>query len=108
MKHSQENFLDLVKEAYRGELQLPAFQREWKWERSRVISLYDSLRKRFPIGSFLFLETSSDYDLSPRIYEGVPEIAEAIPIKRLTRWTTTHNIWDSSHAWSQWSPAILS
>lgn len=70
MKHSQETFLQLVKEAYDGTLQLPAFQREWKWERNKVISLYDSLRKRFPIGSFLFLDASSEYDLSPRPYEG--------------------------------------
>lgn len=70
MKHSQETFLQLVKEAYTGALGLPAFQRDWRWERSRVISLYDSLRKQFPIGSFLLLETSGDYNLSPRPYEG--------------------------------------
>jgi hypothetical protein len=70
MKHSQESFLDLVKEAHDGTLQLPAFQRDWRWERSKVISLYDSLRKQFPIGSFLFLETSPEYNLSPRPYEG--------------------------------------
>lgn len=72
MKHSQESFLSLIEEAYDGRLQLPAFQRDWKWERSKVISLYDSLRKHFPIGSFLFLETSPEYDLSPRPYEGSP------------------------------------
>jgi hypothetical protein len=70
MKHSQETFLQLVKEAYEGSLQLPAFQRAWRWERSKVISLYDSLRKQFPIGSFLLLETSPEYDLSPRPYQG--------------------------------------
>ncbi len=70
MKHAQESFLSLVEEAYDGRLRLPAFQRDWKWERSKVISLYDSLRKQFPIGSFLFLDTSPEYDLSPRPYEG--------------------------------------
>lgn len=72
MKHSQESFLSLVQEAYDGRLQLPAFQRDWKWERNKVISLYDSLRKHFPIGSFLFLDASPEYDLSPRPYEGSP------------------------------------
>jgi len=70
MKHSQEGFLQLVKEAYDGTLQLPAFQRDWRWARNQTISLYDSLRKQFPIGSFLFLDASSEYDLSPRPYEG--------------------------------------
>jgi hypothetical protein len=77
MKHSQETFLQLVKEAYEGSLQLPAFQREWKWERSRVISLFDSLRKQFPIGSFLFLESSTEYNLAPRPFEGVKKAKES-------------------------------
>ena len=79
MKHSQETFLQLVKEAYDGTLQLPAFQRDWRWERSRVISLYDSLRKQFPIGSFLLVETSPEYNLSPRPYEG--SIAKFPPVR---------------------------
>ncbi len=70
MKHSQEAFLDLVKEAYNGDIQLPAFQREWKWERGKVISLYDSLRKQFPIGNFLLLKTPKDINFSPRPFEG--------------------------------------
>lgn len=70
MKHSQESFLQLVKEAYDGTLQLPTFQRDWKWARNQVISLYDSLRKQFPIGSFLFLDASTEYNLSPRPYAG--------------------------------------
>ncbi|HPK10562.1 MAG TPA: DUF262 domain-containing protein [Saprospiraceae bacterium] len=84
MKHSQETFLQLVKEAYDGNLQLPAFQREWKWERSKVISLYDSLRKQFPIGSFLFLEASAEYDLAPRPFEGSPDSTKPIEADRLT------------------------
>ena len=81
MKYSQEPFLSLVEEAYNGRLQLPAFQRDWKWERKKVISLYDSLRKHFPIGGFLFLETSPEYDLSPQPYEGS---SQEYPPSRLT------------------------
>lgn len=84
MKHSQETFLQLVKEAYDGILQLPAFQREWKWERSKVISLFDSLRKQFPIGIFLFLESSAEYDLSPRVFEGTTEDTARKKLERLT------------------------
>lgn len=84
MKHSQEPFLSLVKEAYEGTLQLPAFQREWKWERGKVISLYDSLRKQFPIGSFLFLDTSPNFDLSPKPFEGSQKGITPERGKRLT------------------------
>ena len=34
MKSSNEPFIDLVKEARDGSLQLPAFQRDFKWSRS--------------------------------------------------------------------------
>ena len=84
MKHSQEPLLDLVKESYDGTLQLPAFQREWKWGRGQVISLYDSIRKKFPIGSFLLLEATSEYDLSPRSYEGATKNAKNLVPVRLT------------------------
>jgi hypothetical protein len=73
MNLSNEQFLTLVREARSGSLRLPAFQRDWKWERSKVIGLYDSLRKKFPIGSFLFLKHSSDIDFSPRVFSGSSE-----------------------------------
>lgn len=81
MKHSQESFVDLVEEAFEGTLQLPDFQREWRWESSKVVSLYDSIRKQFPIGSFLFLDSGSGYNLSPIAYFGSTPTATP---KRLT------------------------
>ena len=81
MKYSQEGFLELVEEAFGGTLQLPAFQRNWKWEPSKIISLYDSLRKQFPIGSFVFLDSETGYDLSPRPYLGS---ASTATLKRVT------------------------
>jgi len=70
MKSSSEQFGRLVEDAYCGRLQLPAFQRSWSWTRQQVISLFDSIRKDYPIGSFLFLEARSDFDLSPRAFSG--------------------------------------
>lgn len=70
MANSQESFISLVNSAYDGSLKLPAFQRDWKWETKKVISLYDSLRKKFPVGNFLFLEISEGINLSPREFEG--------------------------------------
>ena len=64
-------FIDLVAQAYSGQLKLPAFQRDWKWKRSQVILLYDSLRQGFPIGSFLFLKKGKDVALSPRDFTNV-------------------------------------
>ena len=57
-------------DAYSGKLRLPEFQRDWKWTRAKVLRLFDSVRKDYPIGGFLTLETS-ELNLSPRLFEGV-------------------------------------
>ncbi|RVD12179.1 MAG: DUF262 domain-containing protein [Mesorhizobium sp.] len=66
MTSSVETYTSLVSKAYEGRLQLPAFQRNWKWKTSQVILLFDSLRQGFPIGNFLFIKRSDEFDLSPR------------------------------------------
>ncbi len=71
MKSEQAPFKSLVEGAYTGKLRLPEFQRDWKWKRTQVIRLYDSVRKNYPIGGFLTLEASDVLDLSPRLFEGV-------------------------------------
>ena len=70
MKSGTEQFFRLVDDAYRGRLQLPAFQRPWGWTGQQVVSLFDSIRKDYPIGSFLFLDARPDFDLSPRGFSG--------------------------------------
>ena len=71
MKAQQEGFKDLVDDALSGKLRLPEFQRDWKWTRSQVLRLFDSIRKNYPIGGFLTLEASDGLNLSPRLFEGI-------------------------------------
>ena len=52
------SFKDVVDEARKGRLRLPAFQRRWVWNQQKVVKLYDSIRREYPIGSFLFLQSS--------------------------------------------------
>lgn len=47
------NFFDCLEGAYQGKYRLPVFQREWKWQRKKVIALFDSLRSDYPIGTIL-------------------------------------------------------
>lgn len=77
MTASVGNFRDLAKKAYQGELKLPGFQRNWRWRPDKVVKLYDSLRLRYPIGSFLFLAGSSE-QLSPRTFNGSNESASSV------------------------------
>lgn len=69
MSASIGNFRDLVRKAHVGELKLPGFQRNWRWRPDKVVKLYDSLRLRYPIGSFLFLAGSGE-NLAPRTFTG--------------------------------------
>ena len=71
MNALQQSFGDLVKDAHSGKLRLPEFQRPWRWSRARVLRLFDSIRKDYPIGGFLTLEASDKINLSPRLFEGI-------------------------------------
>ena len=44
---------DAVKRVQVGDLVLPAIQREFVWEDSQIIRLFDSVLRGYPIGSFL-------------------------------------------------------
>ena len=44
----------------RGEYALPAIQREFVWEHSKIARLFDSLMRGYPIGSFLFWRVGRD------------------------------------------------
>lgn len=51
---------DLLKDIEEGKLQLPDFQRSWKWDTDRIRSLLASIAKGFPVGVIMALQTGSD------------------------------------------------
>ena len=51
---------DLLKDIDAGKIQLPDFQRPWKWDVDRIRSLLASIAKGFPVGVVMTLETGSD------------------------------------------------
>ena len=48
---------------------LPAIQREFVWGRDQICGLFDSLMRKYPIGSFLFWSVSAERSLDFRFYE---------------------------------------
>ena len=54
-----------------GRVQLPDFQREWRWKDNQIKSLLASVSIGIPIGAVLTLE--SDDQLAPRPFEGITE-----------------------------------
>ena len=45
---------DAIASIHRKDFLLPAIQREFVWSEEQIIRLFDSLMRKFPIGSFLF------------------------------------------------------
>ena len=68
-----ENFDELVRDAHSGKLRLPEFQRDFKWQSKKVLRLFNSIRRGYPIGGFLTLEASTPSVLPYRKFHGVTE-----------------------------------
>jgi hypothetical protein len=71
----------LLERVSKGEIRIPAFQREFIWEPDRVQFLMDSIYKGYPIGTLLLWRTKeqlqSDRDLGPYT---LPNPEEQYPI----------------------------
>jgi len=52
----------LVSCVKRGEYRIPQFQRDYVWEKSRVVDLFDSIYKEYPIGSFFLWKAGQEYN----------------------------------------------
>jgi len=61
----------IVHEIEHGKLRIPRFQRDFVWERSKVIKLLDSIYKEYPIGSFFIWEADKKYNL---FYRNIAEL----------------------------------
>ncbi len=51
---------DLLKWVRQGRIRVPAFQRSYVWSRQNMLDLFDSVRRRYPIGTLLFWKSSID------------------------------------------------
>ncbi|MFC0532819.1 GmrSD restriction endonuclease domain-containing protein [Phytohabitans kaempferiae] len=70
----------LMADVEAGKVQLPDFQREWKWEDPRIASLLATVSLGYPIGVVMMLETGGpDVNLAPKLISGVPEAGTVSP-----------------------------
>lgn len=61
----------IVHDIEHGILRIPRFQRDFVWERSKVIKLLDSIYREYPIGSFFIWEADKKYNL---FYRNIAEL----------------------------------
>lgn len=67
-----ENLEALLGKVGSGKLQLPDFQREWKWDDDHIVSLLASISLGYPVGVVMTLETSEDgVQFAPKPIAGV-------------------------------------
>ncbi len=52
---------------------LPAIQREFVWEPDKVVALFDSIMRNYPISSFLFWEVSRETSAQLEIYKFIDQ-----------------------------------
>jgi hypothetical protein len=62
---------ELVSKARTGQIQLPDFQRPWKWDDERIVSLLATVTRGYPLGVMMTLETGgSGVRFKPRPLDG--------------------------------------
>lgn len=58
---------DLLKWVRQGRVRVPNFQRDFTWDRTRMLNLFDSIRKQYPIGTLLFWESTTPRPMLDRL-----------------------------------------
>lgn len=53
---------NLIKNVARGEYRIPQFQREFVWTKRKIIELFDSIFREWPIGSFFLWDAEREYN----------------------------------------------
>src|SRR3989339_714993 len=62
IKFDKEQILNLVNNRIKGKIMLPEIQRRFVWKPKQVLNLIDSLKRDYPIGSFLFWQTEDEIE----------------------------------------------
>ncbi|QDZ42422.1 DUF262 domain-containing protein [Corynebacterium sp. sy039] len=72
------NLIDLFNRIDRGDLQLPDFQRSFRWDVDRIRALLVTVLRGYPMGSFMALDTRNEKPrFKPRALEGAPDTGNA-------------------------------
>jgi len=67
---SDYKLADIIREIEKGVLRIPQFQREFVWDKPKVMKLLESIYLEYPIGSFFF------WDAPRKYYDFYRDIAE--------------------------------
>lgn len=75
---------ELLRDIRAGKVQLPDFQRDWKWDDARIASLLATISRGYPIGVVMTLETGGvDVRFKPKPLAGVDAATALHPPEQL-------------------------
>ncbi|MFC9895369.1 DUF262 domain-containing protein [Nocardia sp. NPDC127579] len=69
----------LLEDVGTGRIQLPNFQREWKWDDERIKGLIATVTQNYPLGVVMKLETGGHPQFQPRAIAGVDTDNAGVP-----------------------------
>lgn len=64
------NLKDVLKDVASGALQLPDFQRDWKWDDERIRALIATVTLKYPLGVVMSLHTGGTSQFKARTLKG--------------------------------------
>ncbi|MFE2496140.1 DUF262 domain-containing protein [Streptomyces scopuliridis] len=70
---------DVLKEVASGALQLPDFQREWKWDDERIRALIATVTLDYPLGVVMALQTGGAPRFKARTLHGAEDAEDTVP-----------------------------
>lgn len=71
-----QKIVDVLDAIHRREYVLPGIQREFVWKQEQIVTLFDSLLRGYPIGSFLFWHVQPENKGKYKFYEFIREFHE--------------------------------
>jgi len=75
---NKDSLQSLLEDIDSGRLQLPNFQRNWRWPDDHIVSLLESLAEGHPIGAPMLMQTGGNVEFEHRPFDGA-EHASAEP-----------------------------
>ncbi|MFG2473501.1 DUF262 domain-containing protein [Streptomyces fagopyri] len=70
---------DALADVASGALQLPDFQREWKWDDERIRALIATVTLDYPLGVVMALQTNGDSLFRTRVLKGAEDVEGRVP-----------------------------
>ena len=73
----------IVEDADSGRIQLPNFQRTWRWPDDGIKDIVDSIGRGFPVGTLMYLEVGNNVNIDRLTIHGTPAISDEVVPKHL-------------------------